>query len=174
MLSTPKLESFSMRLKIGFLVSAALLLGSFAFSPAQQSKSPVLKILKEGVGFDGIRVGRTTRSDIIRKYGKGFRYVKNGKYSYQMKYKNGLSFYYCQSDKLQQIFDIEIRASFKAKTSKGITLSKSTVSDVRRIYGKPKKGLRYRGIEFYYAEYKGKNVISVVDIVENKGLRQCK
>ncbi len=163
-----------MRLKICFLFSVVLLFGSLSFSPAQQSKSYALTIVKEGVGFDGLRVGRTTKSDVIRKFGKGFRFIRNGKYSYQMKYKNGLSFFYCQSDKVQQIFDIEIRAPFKAKTSKGITLSRSTVSDVRRIYGKAKKGLRYRGIEFYYAEYRGKNVISVIDVVESKGLRQCK
>ncbi|MEZ5345167.1 MAG: hypothetical protein R2681_06365 [Pyrinomonadaceae bacterium] len=163
-----------MRLKIGFLVSVVLCIGFLAVSPAQQGSSSAIKIVKEGVGFDGLRVGKTTRSDVIRKYGKGFRFIKNGSYSYQMKYKNGLSFYYCQSDKVQQIFDIEIRAPFKAKTSKGIVLSKSTVGDVRRIYGKAKKGLRYRGVEFYYANYKGRNVISVIDIVESKGLRQCK
>ncbi|MCB1025023.1 MAG: hypothetical protein KDB79_11560 [Acidobacteria bacterium] len=160
--------------KISFLVLVVLLFGSLTVSSAQQGGRAGLKIVKEGVGFDGLRVGRSTRSDIIRKYGRDFRFLKNGKYSYQMKYKNGLSFYYCQSDKVQQIFDIEIRAPFKAKTSKGITLSKSTVSDVRRIYGKAKKGLRYRGVEFYYAEYRGKNVVSVIDIVESKGLRQCK
>ncbi len=132
------------------------------------------KTATAGVGVEGIRVGKSTRSDVIRKFGKNFKTIRNGNYSYQMKYKNGISFYYCQSDRVQQIFDIEMRAPYRVKTKKGIVLSRSTVRDVKKKYGKPMKGLRYRGIEFYYARYKGKDVISVIDIVERKGLRQCK
>ena len=71
-----------------------------------------------------------------------------------MTYKNGLSFYLCQADKQQEIFDIEMRAPFKVKTSKGIVLGESTLDDVQRIYGDMRKtALRYRGIEFYYDKY---------------------
>ena len=90
-----------------------------------------------------------------------------------MKYANGLSFYYCQKDRVQQIFVIEMRAPYEVRTAKGIVLSKSTLDDIKRVYGKAKEGLRYRGVEFYYARYRGKRVVSVIDIVENSGMRQC-
>lgn len=91
-----------------------------------------------------------------------------------MIYPNGLSFYYCQSDKRKEIFDIEIRTPFQAKTSKGVTLGKSTLQDIYKIYGKQTDGLQYRGVSFFYANYKGKKVVTVIDIVENSGIRQCK
>ena len=129
---------------------------------------------KEGIGIEGIKVGKSTRSDVIRKFGRDFETAKYGKYSYQIIYKSGLSFYFCQADKQQEIFVVEMRAPYRAKTSKGIELSKSTVSDIRRIYGKAKKGLRYRGVEFYYATVRGKKVVTVIDIVERNGMRECK
>ncbi len=129
---------------------------------------------KAGIGVDGLRVGKSTRADVIGKYGRGFKTKKYGEYSAQMIYDNGMSFYYCQKDRRQEIFVIEMRSPAKVKTVKGIVLSKSTVSDVRKKYGKPKKGLRFKGIEFYYVKYKGKDVVSVIDIVENRGMRECR
>ncbi|MFV0389531.1 MAG: hypothetical protein ACK5NT_12345 [Pyrinomonadaceae bacterium] len=152
------------------ILAFSLLVVLFGFVPAQSG----YKVATAGVGVDGIRVGKSTRSDVIKKFGKNFSVIKNGAYSYQLKYKNGISFYYCQKDKVQQIFDIEMRAPYLVRTKKGIVLSKSTVADVRKAYGKPRYGLRFRGIEFYYTTYKGKQVISVIDIVEGSGLRQCK
>lgn len=157
-----------MKNKTLFLI--ILLFAGFAISAEAQN----IKTAKEGVGVEGIRVGKSTRSDVIRKFGRDFKTDKNGRYSYQMMYDNGLSLYFCQADRQQQIFVVEMRAPYRAKTSKGITLSKSTTSDIQRIYGKSKKGLRYRGVEFYYATFQGEKVVSVIDIVENKGLRQCK
>lgn len=142
---------------------------------AQSNKNPKgIKVVKEGVGFDGIVVGKSTRADVIKKYGKNYKIKDYGKYSTQIIYPGGVSFYYCQADKRQQIFDIELRAPFKAKTSKGIILSQSTLEDIRRIYGKSKDGLEYRGVSFFYAKVRGKNVVTVIDIVENGGIRQCK
>ena len=88
--------------------------------------------------------------------------------------KLGLAFYMCQSDKRKQIFDIEMRAPFQAKTSKGITIGKSTLEDIYKIYGKRKDGtLQYPGVSFYYKNSRGKNLVTVIDIVENSGIRQC-
>jgi hypothetical protein len=148
-----------------------LLLAGFTLTAEAQKSS--YKIARAGVGFDGLKIGKSTRSDVIRKYGKNFKTVKHGTYSTQMKYRNGMSFYYCQKDKRQQIFDIELRSPAKVKTAKGIVLNKSLVSDARKKYGKPKKGLRFIGIEFYYATVRGKKIITVIDIVEKKGMRQC-
>ncbi|HMS40462.1 MAG TPA: hypothetical protein PKE69_09565, partial [Pyrinomonadaceae bacterium] len=106
-----------------------------------------------------------------------------GKYSFSISYpKLGMAFYYCQTDKSKEIFDIELRAPYKVKTSKGIILGKSTVADVKKIYGKSlgqaagEKGedLEYRGVSFYYGTVGGKKIITVIDIVESGGIRQCK
>ena len=131
--------------------------------------------IKEGKGMDGVTVGRSTKSDIEKKFGKDYKWVVNKKYSYQMTYANlGLAFYICQSDKKQQIFDIEMRSPFKAKTSRGVILGKSTLADVQKLYGKKKSGTEYRGVSFYYNRIGGKDVISVIDVTENSGIRQCK
>jgi hypothetical protein len=160
-------------------VALAILVSSFLpFSIAEaqeQSTKQKVKVVREGVGFDGIVVGRSTENDVIRKFGKDFKLKKHKKYSAQMIYPNGMSFYYCQSDKRRQIFDIELRAPFEARTSRGITIGKSTLEDIYRIYGKkkPEEGLQYRGVSFYYKKSKGKNIVTVIDIVENSGIRQC-
>lgn len=158
-------------------VALAILVSSFlpfSIAEAQESTKQKIKVVKEGVGFEGIVVGKSTDADIIKKFGKDFKLKKHKKYSYQMIYPNGISFYYCQSDKRRQIFDIELRAPFEGKTSRGITLGKSTLEDIHKIYGKNRDGgLQYRGVSFYYDKRKGKNIVTVIDIVESKGLRQC-
>jgi hypothetical protein len=144
-------------------------------APAIKTKLPEKTVtVKEGVGFDGLRVGKSTMADVVKKYGKDYKWIAHKKYSYQLSYpKLGLSFYLCQSDKLKQIFDIEIRAPFEAKTAKGVVLGKSTLDDIYKIYGKSKDGLEYRGVSFFYAGVKGKKTVTVIDIVENTGIRQC-
>lgn len=133
-----------------------------------------VKTLKEGVGFDGVVVGQTTMDQIKKKFGKKPTVKKHKKYSTQLIYPGGISFYFCQADKKQQVFDIELRAPFQGKTSKGIVLSKSTLKDVQKVYGKQKDGgLQYKGVSFYYADNDGKKVITVIDIVERNGIRQC-
>ncbi len=160
-----------------FLTLAVLVCGLFSITVDAQSKrkqsDPSYKIAKEGIGVEGIAVGKSDKKDVEKKFGKNYRWIKNGNYSFQMTYKNGLSFYLCQTDKKQEIFDIEMRAPYKIKTSKGIILRESTLENVEKIYGKAKKGLRYRGIEFYYTKIRGKNIVTVIDVVENSGLRQC-
>lgn len=132
------------------------------------------KVAKEGVGIEGIIVGKSTMQDVIKKFGRDYKWIAHKKYSYQMAYPNGLSFYICQSDKKREIFDIEIKPPYKAKTSRGIILGVSTVEDVYRIYGRSSSGLEYRGVNFYYTNRGGRKVITTIDIVENSGLRQCK
>ncbi len=152
------------------LIFIILLLAGLSSNAAAQKG---YKVAKAGVGVDGLKVGKSTRADVIAKYGRNFTTKEYGEYSVQMIYRNGMSFYYCQEDKQQEIFVIEMRSPAKAKTAKGIVLGKSPVSDLRKKYGKPKKGLRFKGIEFYYETYRGKKVVSVIDIVENSGMREC-
>ena len=53
-------------------------------------------------------------------------------------------------------------------------LGKSTLEDIYKIYGRSSDGLEYKGVSFFYANYKGKKTVTVIDIVENGGIRQCK
>lgn len=155
------------------LTLAVLICSLFSITADAQSKTNYI-IVKEGIGVEGITVGKSTKRDVEKKFGKNYKWVTNKNYSFQMTYPNGLSFYICQTDKRQEIFTVEIRAPYRAKTSKGIILRESTLEDIERIYGKAKEGLRYRGVEFYYNKIKGKNIVTVIDIVEPEGLRQCK
>ncbi len=157
------------RINLTFII---LLLAGLSLNVAAQKSS--YKTATAGVGVDGLRVGKSTRADVIGKYGRNFTTKKYGMYSAQMIYRNGMSFYYCQKDEQQEIFVIEMRSPARVKTFKGIVLGKTLVGDLRKKYGKPKNGLRFKGIEFYYTTFRGKRVVSVIDIVENSGLRECK
>lgn len=151
-----------------------VIIGSLlAFNTAAQSK-PTYQTIKEGSGVMGIKVGKSTSSDVTKKFGKVYRWEINKKYSYQMTYDRlGLSFYMCQADKKETIFLIEIKSPFKGKTSKGVTLGQSTKEETEKIYGKPKDGFEYPGVNFYYNKYGKRNIISEIDILETSGLRQC-
>lgn len=159
-------------MKVSFLCLLTVIL--FALIPTNAQTSKPLKVIKEGSGIDGIVVGKSTAADVVKKYGKVYRWEINKKYSFQMTYPDkGLSFYMCQNDQREQIFLIEIKAPFKGKTSKGVTLAKSTKEETEKIYGRPKDGFEYPGIHFYYNRYGKKNLITEIDIIEKTGLRQC-
>ncbi|HQU85393.1 MAG TPA: hypothetical protein PKY59_19790 [Pyrinomonadaceae bacterium] len=172
-----KKSCFTIALTI--LVSCFLVVSAEAQSKTKdktkEKTSDKVKVAKEGVGIDGIRVGKSTTADVIKKYGKSYQTKKYGKYSQAVIYpKLGLAFYSCQADKKNEVFDIEMRAPFQVKTAKGIVLGKSTLEDIQKVYGKKKDGLEYKGVSFFYANYKGKKTVTVIDIVENSGIRQCK
>lgn len=78
------------------------ILVSVVWINAQNKKPPPekLNLIREGVGIEGIAVGKSTMDDVIKKFGKKYRWFENKKYSYQMNYNSlGLAFYMCQSDK---------------------------------------------------------------------------
>jgi hypothetical protein len=130
-------------------------------------------VVKEGVGVEGIKVGKSSAKDVVKKFGSPRREA-NKKYSYQLTYdRRGLSFYYCQGDKKETIFLIEIKKPYLAKTSRGVVLGESTKEATEKIYGKPRNGFEYKGVNFYYNRYGRRNIISEIDVLENKGLRQC-
>jgi hypothetical protein len=142
---------------------------------AQDKTAPKPNVVKEGVGIEGIVVGKSTMDDVIKKFGRNYNWITNKKYSYQMTYaKLGLSFYICQADTHKEIFDIEIKAPYRAKTTRGIILGQSTVEDIEKAYGKLKSGLEYRGVSFYYNRVGKKRIVSTIDVTENSGIRQCK
>ena len=165
--------------KILFLMLFACLLTGLTFAQTKRKTNTKSKdnpvIVKEGKGMTGITVGRSTMDDVIKKFGKEYRWIVNKKYSFQMNYyRLGIAFYMCQSDPKKQIFVIEMKSPYKVKTSRGIVLGKSTVEDVEKTYGKLKSGLEYRGVSFYYNRIGGKRVVTEIDITENSGIRQCR
>lgn len=168
-----------MKIKLFLLLFSALFcFSSLTTAVGAQNKptpAPKLNVIKEGVGIEGIVVGKSTMDDVVKKFGRDYKWITNKKYSYQMSYARlGLSFYICQTDKRKEIFVIEIRPPYRARTSRGIVIGKSTVEDIEKIYGKLKSGLEYRGISFYYNRAGKKRIVSSIDVTENSGIRQCK
>ncbi len=146
-----------------------------AMSAQNQKKPETFSLVTEGRGIEGISVGRSTMDDVIKKFGKDYRWQVNKKYSYQMTYDSrGLSFYLCQEDKRKKIFLIELKSPYKAKTARGVILGKSSKEETEKIYGKPRDGFEYRGISFYYNKFGKRKLISEIDVTENSGVRQCK
>jgi len=167
-----------------FLLLLVNLIG-FSFQPAinaqnlqqkgSQKTPPKLNVIREGVGIEGIVVGKSTMAEVEKKFGKDYNWITNKKYSYQMTYaKLGLSFYICQADKRKEIFVIEIKPPYRGKTSRNVVLGQSSVEDIEKIYGKLKSGLEYRGISFYYNRAGKKRIVSSIDVTENSGIRQCR
>lgn len=133
-----------------------------------------MDLIKEGVGVGGIKVGSSTSKDVEKKYGRAYLWEKNKKYSYQMTYPDkGLSFYICQADARETIFLIEIKSPFKGKTTKGITIGRSTKQETEKAYGKPRDGFEYPGINFYFNRYGRREIITEIDILERSGIKQC-
>jgi hypothetical protein len=159
------------------MFSSILAVGQTKKPVPKQTPKPkeTLNLIREGKGMDGFTIGKSTMDDVVRKFGRDYKWTVNKKYSFQMTYsKLGLSFYICQSDPKKQIFVLEMRAPYKAKTSRGIVLGRSTLEDINKAYGKAQSGTEYRGISFYYNKIGGKNVVTVIDVTENSGIRQCK
>lgn len=164
--------------KILFTISLLCLVPLAIYAQRKPSvrPTPVPKgvVVTEGVGIPGATVGRSSAQDIIKRFGTGYRKEVNKKYSYQLTYDRlGLSFYYCQADKKEKIFLIEIKQPFRARTRRGVTLGVSTKEETQKIYGKPREGFQYPGINFYYNRYGSRTVISEIDVLERGGIRQC-
>ncbi len=134
--------------------------------------------IKEGIGVGGVKVSISGQKDVENKLGKDYKLIKHKKYSTQMLYKDeGLSFYFCQSDKKQRIFVIEIKRPFVGKTSRGIQIGTSTKKEVEKLYGtgnKKYRGKEYKGVGFYYTPAKKGEIVTGIDIFEKTGIKQCK
>lgn len=163
-------------LAASFVIAQAKQPQKLAVKPATKpTVATGLRPIREGVGIEGIAVGRSTSKDVVKRFGNVYKWEVNKKYSYQMTYPSlGLSFYFCQSDPKEEIFLIEMKAPFKGKTSKGSILGRSTKEETIKMYGNPAEGFQYPGIHFYYNRYGNRNLITMIDIVEPSGLRQCK
>ena len=119
------------------LLSVTLLGASLLSSPAASAEGRTdRQLISEGLGIEGIFVGRSTMENIVAAYGKDYNLIKHGTYSVEIQYRElGLSFYYCVEDQQKRIFDIECYAPFDGFTARGIILGRSTLSDVAKAYG---------------------------------------
>lgn len=153
----------------------------------QMGQSSRAGYITEGVGVESIVVGKSTKEDILKKYGSDFKIVKHNEYSLEIVYeKIGLSFYYCQQDPNAEIFVIEVEPPYRGRTSKGIVMGKSTREDVVKAYLgrrvavdetlKEMSEMEFEGIQFYFgkkSERDNKEVVIGIDVIERTGLRQC-
>ncbi len=138
----------------GVFICVFLLLGSLTCFGQKT------KLVRDGRSIGAIKIGTSTESNVIENYGSQYRLVDHQKYSNEMIYeKTGLSFYYCYNDPKKEIFLVNMTLPYRAKTSKGIILGKSTLEDVFSVYGSSLEstaGFSYPGISFYVAESKVK------------------
>ncbi|MCJ8314199.1 MAG: ankyrin repeat domain-containing protein [Saccharospirillaceae bacterium] len=101
------------------------------------STEPVKLLDGEGIGL--IKINSATHADVVSQYGENFELIIHKKYSIQIKYTIGLSFYYKYHDDEGVIFSIAVRKPFNGETKKNINISTNTLGDVFEKYGKAKK-----------------------------------
>jgi hypothetical protein len=99
-----------------------------------QSQAIATDKLVRGVGIDGIVVGESTAGQLSAKCTNG-ELVKHGRYSYEYKCGDGLSFYYHQDDPEEVLVLVKVTCSSKRETRGGIRCCTSTFQDVVDKYG---------------------------------------
>ena len=109
----------------------------------------------DGMAVAGIRLGRSSASDVKRRFGQPDSVKQYGDYSTEMLYgQKGLTFYYLTNDKRKSIFGITVTAPYKLRTVAGIVLNSSTMNDVRNAYG----DLNWQttdGSDYWFSEHNG-------------------
>lgn len=184
------------RLKRLFFVMFLFICGSVGTTAFAQDKEG---LITEGKSFEKILIGKTTLDEAAAIYGGDYELMNHKEYSYEMIYVfQGLSFFACQADPKKEIFAVEIRTPYRARTGKGIVLGESTLGDVFDVYGS--RGARVysdsdqKGVYFFVEDdndpdsaYKPafyeedstemmlhkQKVIKRIELVEKSGMRQC-
>ena len=131
-------------------------------------------IIAPGTGIKTIEIGKSTAQDVATTYGENYKLEENNGYSNQLTYADlGLSFYYCAKDQEKKIFLIEL---LKGSTDKKITVGKSTLKDVLKIYGEPVEIgadfesfiFKYKGVQFYFRvclNFQEASCLSIIRII---------
>ena len=118
-----------------FVTLIPLVLTLLSYSTAAQAE-PRAVYATAGLGIEGIAVGYSTKKSVFSKFGDDFSLIEHEKYSYEMRYNTGMSFWYRYDDHEQKIFSIQLRPESHAFTSRGIVVGRSTLQDVFDAYGK--------------------------------------
>lgn len=103
-------------------------------SEAASIENPVE--ITDGRKVAGLILGKSTESDVLSHLGKPDSIKEHGSYSREMVYSaRGLSIFYLIADSKKQVFSVIVKAPYKLQTFNGVILNKSTMLDVRNIYG---------------------------------------
>jgi hypothetical protein len=103
----------------------------------------VVSTIYPGKGFDEVVIGKTNLEDIKKSYLKDCSIIDHGSYSVEIACpKKGISFYFdykeynaVKPDNKKYFKSISLTPPFKGKTTDGIVLGESKLSDVEKIYG---------------------------------------
>tara|TARA_R110002050_G_scaffold54303_4_gene122962 strand:- start:54447 stop:55067 length:621 start_codon:yes stop_codon:yes gene_type:complete len=129
-------------------LSLLIIILSISLQAQKINRKKVHKV-EAKVGLQEFPIDKTTLPEIISAFGNNYeqvpnRYFINGKVKegheklpllIEIKYKTmGVSFYYFAQDSSQIIKAIKFSKPFKVKTKTNITLGKSTLSDVLKLY----------------------------------------
>jgi len=118
------------------------------------------KLIIPGRGVGGIVINQHSSKDVINKYGNDYEMEAIFSYSYEMRYDEGISFFFKQDDPREIIYFIRVRPEFNAYTEDGLDLNNDfSLRDVAEIYGflnnlsvsesTSQAYARYDGISFY-------------------------
>jgi hypothetical protein len=106
-----------------------------------------------GGGPRGLKVG-AHRADLEARFGTPDEVVRHESYSVELRWRFGVTAYFCTSDETERIFHYVIRPPFRARTEKGIVLGTSTMKDVFGAYGEG-RWTASEGSPEWHVEYEG-------------------
>lgn len=103
----------------------------------------VVSTIYPGKGFDEVIIGKTNLDDIKKSYPKDYSIIEHGSYSVEIACpKKGISFYFdneeynaVKPDNKKYFKSISLTPPFKGRSTNGIVLGESKLSDVEKIYG---------------------------------------
>lgn len=106
-------------------------------------------------GVSGIEIFKSTRDDVIEKYGDPVDSVIWGTFSVELVYDGKISFTYLEKDRIKIIKYITLYAPFRGKTARGLRLNKRLrVNKVIETYGPAKWDYSEDSTQLFFA-YRG-------------------
>lgn len=125
-----------------------------------QANTTVVQEIVAGKGFGGVEVGKTSLADLKKMFGTAFTAQNYNNFSVGVSYPDlGMDFYFdykdyhsIKPDDAKKIFSIQLKLPFKGRTTKGIILGYSTMSEVEKLYG-AQQWLRSMGSDIWKVEY---------------------
>jgi hypothetical protein len=109
-------------------------------------------IIYEGKGVDDYEIGELSPSQIKYEVNGNYKLINHQNYSTEINYEEeGISFYYLRRLPIE-ILSISFNKNFKGKTSRGFDIKKFDVTDMIKIYGKPRWN-QFKNSKLVYAHY---------------------
>lgn len=95
-------------------------------------------VVEEGVGFDGIVVGRATGEVVTAKLGEPDQERNNEETGWWLDYRHRYGLEFCLDRQTGSLVEIQLSNGFEGSLRSGISMS-STMDDVFRVYGEPRE-----------------------------------